>query len=99
MTLASCWPDLLARRTDLPMTEPLIAYSLSNFREIIMGCLEASGARAIAEIGSEYGAFTEELCEFAARAGGKLVSIDPAPQPTAIAFHERYAASPHFEFQ
>ncbi|MET0591410.1 MAG: class I SAM-dependent methyltransferase [Polyangiaceae bacterium] len=80
------------------MTEPLIAYSLSNFREIIMGCLEASGARAMAEIGSEYGAFTEELCEFAARAGGKLVSIDPAPQPTAIAFHERYGASPHFEF-
>jgi hypothetical protein len=80
------------------MTEPIIAYSLSNFREIIMGCLELSGARAIAEIGSEYGAFTEALCEYAARAGGRLVSIDPEPQPTAIEFHQRHAGSPHFTF-
>jgi SAM-dependent methyltransferase len=80
------------------MTEPLIAYSLSNFREIIMGCLEVSGARAILEIGSEYGSFTEELCEYAARSEGQLVSVDPAPQPTAIAFHERYSGSPHFAF-
>jgi SAM-dependent methyltransferase len=80
------------------MTEPIIAYSLSNFREIIMACLELSGARSVAEIGSEYGEFTHALCEYAGRAGGKLVSIDPAPQPMAIAFHEQHKSSPHFAF-
>jgi SAM-dependent methyltransferase len=80
------------------MTEPLIAYSLSNFREIIIGCLERSGARNVVEIGSEYGGFTQELADYARRAGGHLTSIDPAPQDTAAQFAARNAGASHFTF-
>jgi SAM-dependent methyltransferase len=80
------------------MTEPLIAYSLSNFREIILGCLDRSGARNIVEIGSEYGAFTQELSDHARRVGGRLISIDPAPQPAAVEFAERQKDANHFTF-
>jgi SAM-dependent methyltransferase len=80
------------------MTEPLIAYSLSNFREIILGCLERAGARTIVEIGSEYGEFTEELTEHARRVGGRLITIDPAPQPAALEFAERHKEAAHFTF-
>jgi hypothetical protein len=80
------------------MTEPLIAYSLSNFREIILGCLERSGARTIVEIGSEYGEFTQELSDHARRVGGRLITIDPAPQPAAVEFADRHGNAPHFTF-
>jgi SAM-dependent methyltransferase len=80
------------------MNEPLIAYSLSNFREIILGCLERAGARNIAEIGSEYGGFTRDLSDYARRVEGRLVSIDPAPQAEAVEYFERQKGSPHFTF-
>jgi len=52
------------------MTEPLIAYSLSNFRE---GCLERSGARTLVDVPSDYGEFTQELFDHARRVGGRLI--------------------------
>jgi hypothetical protein len=80
------------------MAETLILYSLANFREIIQEALVRAGARRIAEIGAEYGTFTQELCDHARRTGGQLITIDPAPRPEAVAFFEQHREDPHFRF-
>ena len=80
------------------MSESLILYSLSNFREILLEALAKAGARRIAEIGAEYGTFTQELCDHARRTGGQLITIDPAPRPEAVTFFEQHRDDPHFTF-
>lgn len=55
--------------------------TLANVREVVFGCLEAAGARSVAEIGAEHGLFTSELLNWADGAGGgRITAIDPAPQ-------------------
>lgn len=59
----------------------LLIHSMSEFAGIILGCLEAAGARNVAEIGSEYGGMSQVLARHCQAAGGILTSIDPAPKP------------------
>jgi hypothetical protein len=80
------------------MTETPFLYSLVFFREILLEALDRAGARRIAEVGAEYGTFTQELCDHARRTGGQLITIDPAPQPQAIEFFEQHRDDPHFRF-
>ncbi len=80
------------------MTDSPFLYSLVCFREILLEALARAGARRIAEIGAEYGAFTQELCDHARRTGGQLITIDPAPQPHALEFFARHRDDPHFRF-
>ncbi|WP_462186843.1 class I SAM-dependent methyltransferase [Frankia sp. CcWB2] len=63
-----------------PTLAPLLLHSLSDLREIWVPLLEASGARSIAEIGSESGVTTSLLVDLLRRGGGgRLVVIDPEP--------------------
>ncbi|MET0592613.1 MAG: methyltransferase domain-containing protein [Polyangiaceae bacterium] len=73
-------------------------YSLSNFRELILGVLELAAARHIVEIGSEYGKFTRDLFEYVKQKDGKLVTIDPAPAPSASEFFAKNREDSSFQF-
>jgi hypothetical protein len=80
------------------MSANLLLHSLANFREFILPALELAGARRIVEIGSEYGTFTRELCNYAVRVDGRFASIDPKPQPAALEFVAANRVNPHFQF-
>jgi hypothetical protein len=57
------------------------AASLANVAEILFGCLDASEARTVVEVGAFHGKSTNEMLEWAQRTGAKITAIDPAPQP------------------
>jgi hypothetical protein len=57
------------------------AASLSNLAEVLFGCLDAIGARAVVEIGAFHGKSTNEMLAWAARAGATVIAVDPEPQP------------------
>jgi hypothetical protein len=63
----------------------LLIYSLAEFRELILGCLELIDARFITEIGGEDGTFTRELLVWATARDGRVSCIDPAPSPAMVA--------------
>ena len=53
-------------------------------------CLEAAGARSVAEIGAEHGLFTSELLAWSERnGGGQISAIDPAPRQRLRELAER----------
>ena len=62
----------------------LLIHSMSEFSDIILDVLEASGSRHIVEIGAEYGGNSAMLADFATERGGSLTSIDPAPKPEFV---------------
>jgi len=73
------------------MTDLLI-HSMAEFAPTILSCLDAAGARTIVEVGAEFGGMSQRLADHAARKGGSLTSIDPAPKPEFLAWA---AATPH----
>ncbi len=63
-----------------PTLAPLLLHSLAELREIWVPLIEASGARSVAEIGSESGVTTSLLVDLLRRGGGgRLVVVDPNP--------------------
>jgi hypothetical protein len=49
---------------------------------VVLGCLDAAGARSVVEVGAENGLFTRELLAWGKRAGAdRIVAIDPDPRP------------------
>lgn len=76
------------------MTELLI-HSVSEFSDIILGCLDAAKVRNIVEIGAEYGGMSQQLGAFVEAADGMLTSIDPAPKPAFLAWSQGFAHSRH----
>jgi hypothetical protein len=63
--------------------------SLINVGEILIGCLDASGARSVAEVGAYAGDLTGLLLDWAERADGRVVAIDPTPEPKLVELSER----------
>lgn len=76
------------------MTDLLI-HSMTEFSEIILGCLTIAEARNVAEIGAEFGGMSQLLAGHAARAGGMLTSIDPAAKPAFVEWAEQSASVTH----
>ncbi|MGI9021998.1 MAG: class I SAM-dependent methyltransferase [Acidimicrobiales bacterium] len=70
----------------------LLLYSLSEFREIILECLDRVEARSVVEIGGEDGTFTAELLSWAAARDGRVSCIDPTPSPGLVDLVETSAA-------
>jgi Methyltransferase domain len=64
-------------------------HSFVNLAELLVPCLDAAGARSVAEVGAYAGDLTEFLLEWAARHDGRVVAIDPAPQPALEALAEQ----------
>jgi tetratricopeptide (TPR) repeat protein len=63
-----------------------------------MGILQTAQVATIVEIGSEHGEFTEVLCAHAQSLGGRLISIDPAPQAAALDFIQTHHRQSYFQF-
>jgi hypothetical protein len=70
----------------VPVSEPgdgeraeLLLHSLAALREIVLPVLDAVAARDIVEVGGEGGGFTTHLAQRAARVGGRIRVVDPAP--------------------
>src|SRR5437764_45386 len=55
--------------------------SMAQLTEIMLPCLDAAGARSVAEIGAYAGDLTRVLVAWANRADARVVAIDPTPQP------------------
>jgi SAM-dependent methyltransferase len=55
--------------------------SLVNAAELMIPCLDAAGAKSVVEVGAYAGDLTALLLRWAARAGARVVAIDPSPQP------------------
>lgn len=68
----------------------LLIHSLSEFREVILGVLDAAAPTHIVEVGSESGGFSAELVKWARAHGATLTTIDPMP---AEAVHALAAAN------
>ena len=70
------------------------AASLANVAEILFGCLDATEAKTVVEIGAFHGKSTNEMLDWAKRSSATVIAIDPAPQP---ALRELAAARPELE--
>jgi Methyltransferase domain len=71
---------------------PPWGYSLSNVRELLLGCLKAIQARSILEIGSYEGDLTVELLDWAEASGAEVATVEPAQPPKLL---ERSRAHPN----
>ena len=68
------------------MTEaqpPLLLHSLATFEAELIACLDAARPRRIVEIGSETGAFSDVLLDWATGNDATVVTVDPEP-PEAL---------------
>ena len=57
------------------------AASIVNAAELLFACLDAAGARSVAEVGAFHGKSTRELLGWAEETGARVVAIDPTPEP------------------
>ena len=58
--------------------------SLVNAAEILFPCLDAAGAKSVAEVGAYAGDLTGQLVKWADRAGARVIAIDPSPEPQLV---------------
>ena len=61
------------------------AHSMAHHAELMLPCLDAVGARSVAEVGAFAGDLTRLLAEWAAGSGARVSAIDPAPEPALVA--------------
>jgi hypothetical protein len=73
----------------------LLIHSMSEFSDIILGCMHAADARNLVEVGAEFGGMSQQLAAFAQIKGGHLTSLDPAPQPEFIGWAQGCASVTH----
>jgi Methyltransferase domain len=66
-------------------------HSLSNLAEILLGCLDARGAKSLVEIGAYAGDLTRVLLDWAAGAGASVVAIDPTPHERLIELSKEHS--------
>jgi len=53
---------------------------MAHMTELILPCLDAVGARAVAEVGAFAGDLTRVLVDWAGRSGARITAIDPSPK-------------------
>ena len=63
-------------------------HSLANLAEILLGCLDARGAKSVVEIGAYAGDLTRVLLDWAAEAGGRVIAVDPTPHARLVELSE-----------
>lgn len=64
--------------------------SLSQSAELLLGCLDAAGARSVVEVGAFAGDLTRVLVEWAGERGARVGAVDPSPQPALVALAEAH---------
>jgi hypothetical protein len=70
----------VTRKIVFDPTDPWFT-SLKNNEEFLLGSLDAAGARSVMEVGAYAGELTKLLLDWARPHGGRVVAIDPEPQP------------------
>jgi SAM-dependent methyltransferase len=65
-------------------------YSLANLLDVMLPCLEAMGARSVAEIGAFTGTLTRELLAWAPRRGARVIAIDPNAEGRLVELAEEH---------
>ncbi len=68
-----------------------LGYSLANLADIMFPCLEAVGARSVAEIGAFTGSLTQELLAWAPSQGARITAIDPNAMGRLVELAEEHA--------
>jgi hypothetical protein len=58
--------------------------SLVQLTELMLPCLDAAGARSVAEVGAFAGDLTRVLVEWASRSGARVIAVDPSPLPPLV---------------
>ena len=66
-----------------------LGVALVNLAELLVPCLDAVGARSVAEIGAYAGDLTRLLLDWAEPSGAKVIAIDPMPQKELVELHAR----------
>jgi hypothetical protein len=66
-------------------------FSLAQMTELILPCLEAVGARSVAEVGAYAGDLTRVLVDWAGGAGARVLAIDPVPQEGLLGLDRKFA--------
>jgi hypothetical protein len=73
-------------QTDPYATDPTRwAHSMAHHAELLLPCLDATGARLVVEIGAFAGELTRLLADWASGSGARVLAIDPSPQDQLIA--------------
>jgi hypothetical protein len=67
-----------------------LGYSLANLGDVMFPCLEAVGARSVAEIGAFTGSLTEKLLAWAPSQGARITAIDPNAMGRLVELAEQY---------
>jgi hypothetical protein len=68
-------------QTDPYATDPTRwAHSMAHHAELMLPCLDATGARLVVEIGAFAGELTRLLADWASGSGARVLAIDPSPQ-------------------
>lgn len=75
-----------ARDRDDGVRTELLLHSLAALREVALPALDLADARHVVEVGGEAGGFTLHLARRAARVGGHVDVVDPAPSAELEAF-------------
>jgi hypothetical protein len=74
-----------------PQTDPYVndptrwATSMAHHAELMLPCLDATGARLVVEVGAFAGDLTRLLADWAAGSGARVLAIDPSPQDQLVA--------------
>jgi hypothetical protein len=63
--------------------------SLVNAAEILFPCLDAAGAKSVAEVGAYAGDLTGQLVKWADRTAARVIAIDPSPEPRLVELAEQ----------
>ena len=66
-------------------------HSLANLAEILLGCLDARGAKSLVEIGAYAGDLTRVLLDWAAGADATVIAIDPTPHERLIELGKKHS--------
>jgi len=57
---------------------------MAHLAELLLPCLDAVGARAVAEVGAFAGDLTRVLVDWAGRSGARIMAIDPSPKQQLV---------------
>ncbi len=67
-----------------------LGYSLANLADVMFPCLEAVGARSVAEIGAFTGSLTRELLAWSAGRDARITAIDPNAEGKLVELAEEH---------
>jgi Methyltransferase domain len=65
-------------------------FTLLPFARIVLGLLDAVGAKSVIEVGADRGDFTAELLRWAKGSGAKITAIDPEPATELAELESRH---------